>query len=206
MLKIVENEAVREEGYTLDTLAREGARRMLMSALEEEVAAYVERHAEARDGEGRRLVVRNGQARARGITCGAGTLEVRTPRVNDRRMDEDGERRRFTSRILPPYMRRSPKVAEVLPVLYLRGLSTGDFREALAALLGDDAAGLSATNIARLTNEWESEYRAFQQAQPRRLRLRVRVGRWRALQRPAGGRPPLHARDDRRAGGRARRS
>ena len=70
--------------------------------------------------------------------------------------------RRFTSRILPPYMRRSPKVAEVLPVLYLRGLSTGDFREALAALLGDDAAGLSATNIARLTNEWESEYRAFQ--------------------------------------------
>src|SRR5439155_8933581 len=74
----------------------------------------------------------------------------------------DGERRRFTSRILPPYMRRSPKVAEVLPVLYLRGLSTGDFREALAALLGDDAAGLSATNIARLTNEWETEYRAFQ--------------------------------------------
>src|SRR3989454_11037953 len=71
-------------------------------------------------------------------------------------------RQRFTSEILPPYMRRSPKVAEVLPVLYLRGLSTGDFREALAALLGDNAAGLSATNIARLTNEWETEYRAFQ--------------------------------------------
>ena len=120
MLKIVENEAVREEGYTLDALAREGARRMLMSALEEEVAAYVERHAEARNGEGRRLVVRNGQARARGITCGAGTLEVRAPRVNDRRVGEEGERCRFASRILPPYMRRSPKVAEVLPVLYLR--------------------------------------------------------------------------------------
>ena len=129
-MKIVENEAVKEEGYTLDALAREGARRMLMSALEEEVAAYVERHAEARDGEGRRLVVRNGQARARGITCGAGTLDVRAPRVNDRRGSEEGERRRFTSRILPPYMRRSPKVAEVLPVLYLRGLSTGDFRPA----------------------------------------------------------------------------
>jgi putative transposase len=85
MLKIVDNEVGREEGYMLDELAREGARRMLMSALEEEVAAYVERHAEARDADGRRLVVRNGQARARGITCGAGTLDVRAPRVNDRR-------------------------------------------------------------------------------------------------------------------------
>jgi putative transposase len=109
------------------------------------------------------LVVRNGKGRRRKITVGAGTIPVNAPRVNDRRTDQDGERRRFTSRILPPYMRRSPKVVEVLPVLYLRGLSTGDFREALAALLGDDAAGLSATNIARLTNEWETEYRVFQQ-------------------------------------------
>ena len=96
------------------------------------------------------------------------------PRVNDRRTDQDGARHRFTSRILPPYMRRSPKVAEVLPVLYLRGLSTGDFREALTALLGDDAAGLSATNIARLTNEWETEYRIFPEAGSRRSRLRAR--------------------------------
>jgi putative transposase len=161
MLKIVENEVAREEGYMLDELAREGARRMLISALEEEVAAYVERHADARDADGRRLVVRNGQARARGITCGAGTLDVRAPRVNDRRFDEEGERCRFTSRILPPYMRRSPKVAEVLPVLYLRGLSTGDFRPALEMLLGEEAAGLSATNIARLTGVWEEEYREF---------------------------------------------
>ena len=72
-------------------------------------------------------------------------MEVQAPRVNDRRVDDDGERQRFTSRILPPYMRRSPKVAEVLPILYLRGLSTGDFREALPVLLGEDAAGLSAT-------------------------------------------------------------
>jgi putative transposase len=161
MLKIVDNEVGREEGYMLDELAREGARRMLMSALEEEVAAYVERHAEARDADDRRLVVRNGQARARGITCGAGTLDVRAPRVNDRRVDEEGERCRFMSRLLPPYMRRSPKVAEVLPVLYLRGLSTGDFRPALETLLGEEAAGLSATNIARLTGVWEEEYRQF---------------------------------------------
>jgi putative transposase len=175
MLKIVENEAVKEEGYTLDALAREGARRMLMSALEEEVAAYVERHVEACDAEGRRLVVRNGQARARGVTCGAGTLEVRAPRVNDRRVDEEGERCRFTSRILPPYMRRSPKVAEVLPVLYLRGLSTGDFRPALETLLGEEAAGLSATNIARLTGVWEEEYREFRK---RRLEDRDYVYVW----------------------------
>jgi transposase-like protein len=84
------------------------------------------------------------------------------PRVNDRRVDDHGQRCKFTSRILPPYMLRSPKIAEVLPVLYLRGLSTGDSREALAALLGKGAPGLSGPNIARLTNEWETEHRAFQ--------------------------------------------
>jgi len=135
---------------------------MLVAALETEVAAYLEAYRDERDDAGHALVVRNGKGRTREVTVGAGTIPVSAPRVNDRRTDRDGERRRFTSRILPPYMRRSPKVAEVLPVLYLRGLSTGDFREALAALLGDDATGLSATNIARLTNEWESEYRAFQ--------------------------------------------
>jgi transposase-like protein len=130
--------------------------------LETEVAAYLEAHAAERDADGHALVVRNGKSRTRNVTLGAGTIAVSAPRVNDRRLDPDGERRRFTSRILPPYKRRSPKVAEVLPVLYLRGLSTGDFREALGALLGKDAAGLSATNIARLTAEWETEYRAFQ--------------------------------------------
>jgi len=166
MLKVIERKGSREEGYegfTLDELAREGARRMLVKALEAEVAQYLAAHTDERDAQGHALVVRNGPARARKLTCGAGTIELRAPRVNDQRVDAAGERLRFTSQILPPYMRRSPKVAEVLPVLYLRGLSTGDFRPALATLLGKDAAGLSATNIARLTGEWETEYQAFRQ-------------------------------------------
>ena len=134
---------------------------MLVQALEAEVATYVERHYEARDEKGRALVVRNGKGKKRSVTLEAGTVEVQAPRVNDKRVNEAGERQRFTSKILPPYMRRSPKMAEVLPVLYLRGLSTGDFKEALTSLLGDAAAGLSSTNIARLTNEWDVEYQAF---------------------------------------------
>lgn len=163
MLRLVEKADAREEGggeQSLDELAREGARRMLVQALEAEVATYLERHAEERDGRGHALVVRNGHARQRKVTLGSGTIEIQAPRVNDRRRDARGERQRFTSSILPPYMRRSPKVAEVLPILYLRGLSTGDFRPALQGLLGERAAGLSATNIARLTAEWESEYQA----------------------------------------------
>src|SRR5205807_1491655 len=149
-------------GSTLEEIAREGVRRMLAVALETEVAVYIEAHEQERDERGHRLVVRNGKAQARMVLLGAGAVQVQAPRVDDRRIDETGRRQRFTSQILPPYMRRSPKVAEVLPILYLRGLSTGDFREALPMLLGEDAAGLSATNIARLTNEWDTEYRAFQ--------------------------------------------
>lgn len=162
MLKVIETDAREEGASALDELVLEGARRMLASALQEEVAAYIDRHAGELDEEGRRLVVRNGKSRPRKVTCGAGTIEVCQPRVNDKRVDA-GERQRFTSKILPPYMRRSPKVAEVLPVLYLRGLSTGDFKPALSELLGDDASGLSSTNIARLTSVWEDEYKQFQQ-------------------------------------------
>jgi putative transposase len=166
MLKVVENKAAREasgERFELDEIARMGARRMLMAALKTEADDYVERHREERDETGRALVAHNGRAKGRKLTLGAGTVELRAPRVNDRRRDEQGQRQRFTSHILPPYMRRSPKVAEVLPILYLRGLSTGDFRPALEGLLGEDAAGLSPTNIARLTTCWEKEYTAFRQ-------------------------------------------
>ena len=164
MLRIVEERPEEKAGELpalLDEIAREGARRMLMQALEAEVAAYLAGHGAARDVAGHRLVVRNGPARARQVTLGSGTVEVRAPRVNDRRVDEEGRRQRFTSAILPPYMRRSPKVAEVLPILYLRGLSTGDFQPALESLLGAEASGLSASSITRMTQEWEADYRAF---------------------------------------------
>jgi putative transposase len=146
MLKVVEKRDGREAGeehLLLDEIVREGARRMLIEALKAEVDEYIARHRSERDEQGHALVVRNGRGRARKLTVGAGTVELSAPRVDDRRRDEHGRRQRFTSHLLPPYMRRSPKVAEVLPILYLRGLSTGDFRPALEALLGEDAAGLS---------------------------------------------------------------
>lgn len=159
----------------LDELAREGARNMLRVALEAEVEAYVQKHAQERDERGRALVVRNGTARPRNVTVGSGTIEVEAPRVNDKRVDEQGERQRFTSEILPPYMRKSPKVMEVLPVLYLRGLSTGDFQEALPILLGEQASGLSPSAITRLTDGWVEEYEAFRK---RDLRDRDYVYVW----------------------------
>lgn len=147
---------------TLDDLAREGARRMIATALQAEVTDYVERFADEVDQDGKRLVVRNGRARERKITIGSGTLPIRAPRVNDKRVDEQtGERQRFSSKILPAYARRSAKVNDVLPVLYLRGLSTGDFRPALEQLLGEDAAGLSPSTISRLCKDWEAEHARF---------------------------------------------
>lgn len=146
---------------TLDELAREGARRLIQSALEVEVKEYVNRLREERDGRDYAMVVRNGHARQRTVQLGCGEVKVRAPRVNDRRVNEQGERQRFRSRILPPYARRSPNVANVLPVLYLRGLSTGDFGEALESLLGKDARGLSATSIVRLKKHWHAEYETW---------------------------------------------
>jgi putative transposase len=151
-----------EVRITLDDLAREGALRMIAAALEAEVDEYVASLAGELDEDGKRLVVRNGKARERKLTVGSGTLAIRAPRVNDKRVDEQtGERRRFSSRILPAYARRSPKVTEVLPILYLHGLSTGDFAPALRDLLGEDASGLSSSSIQRLTESWQAEHAGF---------------------------------------------
>lgn len=162
MMTIVRTKGTAQESdqaiaTALDELAREGARRMILAALEMEVEEYRQRHCDARDPRGHALVVRNGQARPHRLTVGAGTTTMAAPRVNDQRVLH-GARQKFTSAILPPYVRRSGNGSAVLPLLYLHGLSTGDFREALPVLLGDDAAGLSPAAITRLTATWRTEY------------------------------------------------
>jgi putative transposase len=139
---------------------RVGAQRMIAAALQIEVDEYLARFRGERDAAGHAVVVRNGTARPRPVTTGVGPLTLAAPRVNDRRV-VDGVRQKFTSAILPPYVRRSPRVESVLPLLYLHGLSSGDFREALPALLGPEAAGLSSSAILRLTKAWTAEYEAF---------------------------------------------
>ncbi|MES0404267.1 MAG: IS256 family transposase [Hyphomicrobium sp.] len=150
-----------KECSPLDETLREGARQMLLKAIEAEAADYVEAHQQEVDKDGRRLVVRNGYARQRSIVTGVGTLQVSAPRVADRRVDEQGRKFRFTSRILPPYLRRTKSVEELIPWLYLKGISTGDFSEALAALVGPDAPGLSATTVVRLKEVWRREYETW---------------------------------------------
>jgi transposase-like protein len=147
-------------GSLIDEIVRDGARRMLAAALEAEVAAYIAVHSDQLDDDGRRLVVRNGHARARQVLTAAGAVEVTAPRVNDKRVDETGERRRFSSAILPAWCRKSPKITEVLPLLYLHGLSSQDFVPALEGFLGT-GSGLSAAVITRLTMQWQDEARVF---------------------------------------------
>jgi putative transposase len=162
MLKVVAEETARTElSATLDEICREGARRMLAAALEAEADGYVESLAGQVDENGHRLVVRNGHANERTITTVAGGIEMRAPRINDQRVDpETGERMRFRSSIVPPWCRKSPKVTEVLPLLYLHGMSSGDFVAALEGFFGS-GAGLSASVITRLTTQWQDEQRAF---------------------------------------------
>jgi transposase-like protein len=145
----------------IDEIVREGARRMLAEALQAEVDDYIARFSAERDEDGRRLVVRNGSHQPRQILTSAGAIEVTAPRVNDRRIDPDsGERMRFSSAILPPWCRKTPKITEVLPLLYLHGLSSGDFVPALGQFLGS-SVGLSGSVITRLTETWKAEQRTF---------------------------------------------
>ncbi|ADT96785.1 MULTISPECIES: IS256 family transposase [Actinomycetes] len=145
----------------LDEIVRDGARQMLAAALKAEVAAYIDAHAGELDESGRRLVVRNGSHAGREVLTAAGAVAVTAPRVNDKRIDADtGERQRFSSAILPAWARKSPQMTEVLPLLYLHGLSTSDFGPALEQFLGS-SAGLSATTITRLTSQWQEEAKAF---------------------------------------------
>ena len=157
MLKIVNDSSVEvpaalDRGVGLDELCRLAAEEMLAVAVETERRAYLDAHADVVDADGHRVVVGNGYLPVREVTTGAGVVEVTAPRVHDPRLDHG-----FTPTILPRYMRRSPKVTEVLPVLYLRGLSTGDFAPALEEFFGSDA-GLSASTISRLTEAWQTEH------------------------------------------------
>ena len=148
---------------SIDEIVREGARRMLTEALQAEVDAYIAAFRHERDENGRRLVVRNGTHQPREVLTAAGAVQVIAPRVNDRRTDPGtGERCRFSSAILPPWARKTPKVTEVLPLLYLHGLSSGDFVPALGQFLGSSAGlGLSGPVITKLTETWKSEQQAF---------------------------------------------
>lgn len=138
---------------SLDEIAREGARRLLIQALNQEVEQYIQQFTDETDDSGHRLVVRNGFGRPRKVTMGSGTVEIQCPRVDDRR---EGEK--FFSSILPPYLRKSPKVESLLPILYLKGLSTNDFKSALGSFLGEGTMGLSPASIVKLKKIWEDEF------------------------------------------------
>jgi putative transposase len=158
--EVVEFREAFESQSTLDEIVREGARKMLQTAIEVEVDVFLLQHADRRDKGDRRLVVRNGSLPSRELLTGAGSLEVKQPRVRDKSPRSD-DRVRFSPSVLPPYLRRSQSVDELIPWLYLKGISTGDFSEALGALLGQDAPNLSANVIVRLKDKWSQEYEDF---------------------------------------------
>lgn len=155
MLKCVtsKDESRKDFDLSLDEIAREGARRLLVHCLNLEVESYINRHREEVDENGHRLVVRNGLSKSRTVTMGGGSVEIQAPRVNDRRQGA-----KFVSSILPPYLRKSPKVESLLPVLYLKGLSTNDFKSALSEFLGEGTLGLSPASIVKLKRIWEAEF------------------------------------------------
>ena len=147
-------------GPAIDDILRDGAHRALQAAIEREVEEYIERNSQHFDEHGHRLVVRNGHHPARKIQSGNGPIEVHQPRVNDKRVDEQGNRFHFTSKILPPYLRKTKAIEELVPWLYLKGISTSDFPEALACL-GHDGSGLSPSTVVRMKEIWQGEYENF---------------------------------------------
>jgi putative transposase len=142
----------------LTAILRQGAKTMLQAAIESEVAEYIGQHKNCVDTEGRRTVVRNGHHPERNLQTGIGPIAIKRPKVNDKRVDEQGERFRFHSSIIPAYLKRTKSVEELIPWLYLRGISTGDFPLALEAILGKDAPGLSSTSVVRLKKHWEDDF------------------------------------------------
>lgn len=152
-----------DEGHwsVLEQIARDGARRMLNIALETEIAEYIERFKHLLDDTGKRIVVKNGYHTEREILTGIGPVAIKQPRVDDRKLGNYGEEERFSSKILPRYLRRIPSIDNLIPVLYLKGISSNDFPTALAAILGEGAKGLSSANIVRLKQCWEAEYKEW---------------------------------------------
>jgi putative transposase len=160
--EVVENPEENIFESVLDEVVRQGAQRMLETALNVEVEEFCRRHGEKLDEQGRRMVVRNGFSRARKIATGAGALEVRTPRVDDRILAEAGEER-FKSSLIPPYLRRTKNIEELVPLLYLKGISTGAFTEVLKKILGKEVIGFSPENIVRMKQIWETDYKNWNQ-------------------------------------------
>jgi len=142
----------------LTDVLRRGARELLATAVQTEVSDFIASHAHLLDNEGRQRLVRHGFLPEREVVTGIGKVTVQVSRVRDRGAIEDGSKIRFASSLIPPYLRKSKSVEELLPWLYLKGISTGDFSEALAALLGPEAGGLSASTITRLKAIWWEEY------------------------------------------------
>ncbi len=143
----------------LTDILRDGAQRLLAQAVEAEVAEWIDSHADLKNADGHRQVVRNGHLPKRTITTGVGPIEVQQPRVLDRRAADEAEP--FSSKILPPYLRKTKSLEELIPWLYLKGVSTGDFNEALAALVGPNCPGLSASTVTRLKTCWEDEFQEW---------------------------------------------
>lgn len=147
-----------ENWSVMDLIVREGARKMLQSALENEVKEYVERHQNLTDETGKQIVVRNGYLPERDILTGIGALKLKQPRVRTRESNLDNFKEAFSSKILPRYLKRIPSIDNLIPLLYLKGISTNDFPTALSAILGEGVKGLSSANIVRLKKGWEDDY------------------------------------------------